>query len=282
MNEDNYIYEEMTLAEFSNRFLLNDDFQTPAIFDLSGAEIEVLTSKNDEEVYVPITSFLVKSGVNEYYTDGKLNGTNKHRVIENGNEIFLENHDDFHIVHDDMNVVDIEVEGGTYLANDRLNHNTTSGGKALAFHCSWRLRAKQVGQIKGKDSDKVEQVVGIKTTVAVVKNRMGPPHRKAEFDIFFDSGIDDFGGWIEKLKEHNRITQSGAWYYFTDKKTGEEFKFQKNGFTQLMKSNDVLRELLYEQLCESMIMKYKKNSIDSGPNYDSEDLVLDSSTAIEE
>ena len=61
---------------------------------------------------------------------------------------------------------------------------TTSGGKALQFHASCRLRLKAAGQIKAKTKG-IENVVGIKTIAQVVKNRMGPPLRKVNFDIYF-------------------------------------------------------------------------------------------------
>jgi RecA/RadA recombinase len=64
---------------------------------------------------------------------------------------------------------------------------TTSGGKAIAFHSSVRLRLKSVGQIKlAKSADKPEAVVGITTRAQVVKNRMGPPLRTVDYDIYFD------------------------------------------------------------------------------------------------
>ena len=69
---------------------------------------------------------------------------------------------------------------------------TTSGGKAIPFHASVRLRLKNTGMIKAKING-VEQVVGSKTEVQVVKNRMGPPHRKVNYDIYYDSGIDNYG-----------------------------------------------------------------------------------------
>ena len=83
---------------------------------------------------------------------------------------------------------------------------TTSGGKAIAFHASCRLRLKAAGQIKAKVNGQ-DQVVGIKTKAQVVKNRMGPPLRTAEFDIYFDSGIDDFGGWLRVLKDYKLVSQ---------------------------------------------------------------------------
>jgi recombination protein RecA len=78
---------------------------------------------------------------------------------------------------------------------------TTSGGKAIPFHASVRLRLKNTGMIKAK-VEGVEQVVGSKTEVQVVKNRMGPPHRKINYDIYYDSGIDNYGGWLETMKKY--------------------------------------------------------------------------------
>ena len=68
---------------------------------------------------------------------------------------------------------------------------TTSGGKAIAFHSSVRLRLKSIGQIKLKDDSGREEVFGIKTRAQVIKNRMGPPLRSVDYDINFDSGNDD-------------------------------------------------------------------------------------------
>jgi recombination protein RecA len=101
---------------------------------------------------------------------------------------------------------------------------TTSGGKAIPFHASVRLRLKNTGMIKAK-VEGVEQVVGSKTEVQVVKNRMGPPHRKINYDIYYDSGIDNYGGWLETMKKYNLVKQSGAHYTLddTDIETGEVF-----------------------------------------------------------
>ena len=85
---------------------------------------------------------------------------------------------------------------------------TTSGGKALPFHASTRIRLKNMGQIKDTKKD----TIGIKIRAQVIKNRLGPPLRSAEFPLFFDKGIDDTGSWLKVMKEHKIVKQSGAWY----------------------------------------------------------------------
>ena len=69
---------------------------------------------------------------------------------------------------------------------------TTSGGKALPFHSSTRIRLKNVGQIK----DTKKNTIGIKIRAQVIKNRLGPPLRSADFSLYFDKGIDDFGSCL--------------------------------------------------------------------------------------
>ena len=120
---------------------------------------------------------------------------------------------------------------------------TTSGGKAIAFHASCRLRLKAAGQIKAKVNGQ-DQVVGIKTKAQVVKNRMGPPLRTAEFDIYFDSGIDDFGGWLRVLKDYKLVSQSGAWYTYTSE-NGEAIKFQSKDWNDKLENDDSLIEEIY-------------------------------------
>ena len=74
---------------------------------------------------------------------------------------------------------------------------TTSGGKALAFHSSLRIRLKTTNQIKNAN----KEVIGVKVKATVIKNRMGPPMRSVEFDIFFDRGIDNYGNWLQNLMD---------------------------------------------------------------------------------
>ena len=126
-----------------------------------------------------------------------------------------------------------------------------SGGKSLAYHCSVRVRLNNTGKLK-----KGEEVIGNECKAVVVKNRMGPPQRQASFDIYFDSGIADYGSWIKVLKENNLVKQGGA-YYTYKKDDGTEWKFQSKDFVSTMKTDKTLGEEIYLKICDSVIMKYK-------------------------
>ena len=138
---------------------------------------------------------------------------------------------------------------------------TTSGGKALAFHASVRLRLKNMGQIKQKVNGK-DKVVGMKVRCQVIKNRMGPPLRAADFEIYFDRGIDNYGSWLTVMKENKLVKQGGAWYEYVDTETGEVHKFQSKDFIPLMGENDELREQIYKRICEQTILQYKSSTLD--------------------
>jgi len=144
---------------------------------------------------------------------------------------------------------------------------TTAGGKAIPFHASVRLRLKNTGMIKAKVSG-VEQVVGSKTNVQVVKNRMGPPHRKVDYEIYYDSGIDNYGGWLSIMKNFDLVKQSGAWYTLedVDHETGETFgemKFQSKDFVEKVINNPEAKDRLYRRICDAYIFKYQAG-IDGG------------------
>jgi recombination protein RecA len=138
---------------------------------------------------------------------------------------------------------------------------TTSGGKALAFHASVRLRLKNMGQIKMKQGGQ-DRTVGMKVRCQVVKNRMGPPLRAADFEIFFDRGIDNYGSWLKVMKENSLVKQSGAWYTYVDTQTGEEIKFQSKDFILMMGEKEELREQIYKKICEETILQYKGDTLD--------------------
>ena len=140
---------------------------------------------------------------------------------------------------------------------------TTSGGKAIAFHASVRLRLASTGKIKAKDDKGNERIVGIKVRANVIKNRLGPPLRSADFDIFFDRGIDNYGAWLGAMKDYDFVKQGGAWYTYVDVETGEEFKFQAKELQDLLENNPSVKEQIYKRICEFTILQYKKDSLDT-------------------
>jgi recombination protein RecA len=140
---------------------------------------------------------------------------------------------------------------------------TTSGGKAIAFHASVRLRLASTGKIKAKDEKGNERIVGIKVRANVIKNRLGPPLRSADFDIFFDRGIDNYGAWLGAMKDYNFVKQGGAWYTYVDTETGEEFKFQAKELQEILENNPSVKEQIYKRICEFTILQYKKDSLDT-------------------
>lgn len=137
---------------------------------------------------------------------------------------------------------------------------TTSGGKAIGFHASCRLRLKAVGQIKAKING-FEQVIGIKTRAKIVKNRMGPPLREAEFHILFESGIDDYGSWLQVMKDYGLIAQGGSWYTYTDTETGEQIKFLSKDFVSKILNDPSRKQKIYDKICNELVMSYKVDNI---------------------
>ena len=116
-----------------------------------------------------------------------------------------------------------------------------------------------MGQLKAKVGG-VEQVIGIKTRAQVIKNRMGPPLRSIDYDIYFDSGIDNLGSWLEMMKNYKLASQSGAWYTWVDNETGEEIKFQAKNFPDILQTRADVKEKIYNEICNSYILSYKEAS----------------------
>src|SRR5687767_10226714 len=96
------------------------------------------------------------------------------------------------------------------------NPETTTGGNALKFYASVRIDIRRIGAIK-----KGEEVVGSETRVKVVKNKVAPPFRQAEFDILYGEGISREGEIIEHGVLHNIVEKSGAWYTYGKDRIGQ-------------------------------------------------------------
>tara|TARA_Y100000310_G_scaffold238163_1_gene241521 strand:+ start:6127 stop:7230 length:1104 start_codon:yes stop_codon:yes gene_type:complete len=134
---------------------------------------------------------------------------------------------------------------------------TTSGGKALPFHASTRIRLKNAGQIK----DKKNNTIGIKIKAQVIKNRLGPPLRTAEFYLYFDQGISDYDSWLNVMKDHKVVKVSGAWYTWKNEETGEELKFQAKTFAEKLEKDPELKATVYKLICDKVILQYQSNKL---------------------
>ena len=122
------------------------------------------------------------------------------------------------------------------------NPETTTGGNALKFYSSVRLDIRRVGAIK-----KGDEVIGSDTKVKVVKNKVAPPFKTAQFDILYGDGISHEGEVIDMAVDLNLMQKSGAWYSYQGNKIGQgrdnAREFLKNNPEVLTEIEDKIREL---------------------------------------
>src|SRR5215510_285514 len=138
-----------------------------------------------------------------------------------------------------MRRFDLEIEGNhTYMVDGVIVHNspeTTTGGRALKFYSTLRLDIRRVTQIKDG-----ENVVGNRTKVKVVKNKVAPPFREAEFDIVYGEGISKLGELIDIGVEHKIVDKAGAWFSYKGERLGQGRDNSKN----TLRDNPGMRERL--------------------------------------
>lgn len=138
-------------------------------------------------------------------------------------------------------------------------NTTTSGGFALPFHSSVRLKTKVLGKLEGNING-IKADVGNRVQVTVVKNRLGPPGRSVTFDIYYDSGIDDRGSWLQTLKDFGVLKLNGSWYSYDyiNPETGEltTHKFLSKNFKEFLDQSPEIKTKIYEEICSAFIMKY--------------------------
>lgn len=120
---------------------------------------------------------------------------------------------------------------------------TTTGGNALKFYASIRLDIRRIGQIKEGDA-----VVGNRTRVKVVKNKVAPPFRMAEFDIMYGEGISKVGEIVDLGVEHNIIKKSGSWFSYGDTKIGQG----RDAVKTLLNDNPDLMEEIEGKIREAL------------------------------
>ncbi len=138
-----------------------------------------------------------------------------------------------------LNRYDIEVEGShNFLADHIVVHNspeTTPGGRALKFYASVRLDVRRIESLK-----QGTEVVGNRTRVRVVKNKVAPPFKQAEFDIIYGEGISKEGSLVDFGTEMDIIQKSGAWYSYAGERLGQG---RENVRDHLKQHADVAKEI---------------------------------------
>ena len=120
------------------------------------------------------------------------------------------------------------------------NPETTTGGNALKFYASIRLDIRRSTQIKNSDGN----VLGNKTRVKVVKNKVAPPFRLAEFDIMYGEGVSKVGEILDVAVEHEIVKKSGSWFSYEDTKLGQG----RDAVKQMIKDNPELMDELEEKI----------------------------------
>ena len=122
------------------------------------------------------------------------------------------------------------------------NPETTTGGNALKFYASVRMDIRRTSQIKQGDS-----VIGNHCRVKVVKNKVAPPFREAEFDIMYNQGISRSGDIIDLAVKYNIVEKSGAWFSYNDQKIGQGREAAKT----YLDENPVVMEQISDQVREA-------------------------------
>ncbi len=125
------------------------------------------------------------------------------------------------------------------------NPETTTGGRALKFYSSVRIDIRRIGAIKDGDN-----VVGGRTRVKIVKNKMAPPFREAEFDIMYGEGVSREGDLIDIAVEHKIIEKSGAWFAYGGERLGQG----RENVKTYLKENLDLRTAIEEKVRKALGM----------------------------
>jgi len=123
------------------------------------------------------------------------------------------------------------------------NPETTTGGNALKFYSSVRIDIRRIGQIKDG-----QEIVGNRTRVRVVKNKMAPPFTEAEFDIMYGEGISKFGDLIDVGVEAGIVEKSGSWYSYDGERIGQG----RENVKKFLKDNPDLYESMYLKAREAL------------------------------
>jgi len=135
------------------------------------------------------------------------------------------------------------------------NPETTSGGRALKFYATIRVDIRRIGSIKDG-----EQVIGNRTRVKVVKNKLAPPFREAEFDILYNEGISFEGDLVDTALNYKLLEKSGSWYSYNGERLGQG----RENARQFMKEHPDVASALANKLKEMLGLPNKAPASVSG------------------
>lgn len=123
------------------------------------------------------------------------------------------------------------------------NPETTTGGNALKFYASVRIDIRRMSVIKdGEDQ------LGTRTKVKVVKNKVAPPFKRAEFDIMFGEGISKIGEIVDLGVDYGVVKKAGSWFSYGDRKIGQG----RDAVKELLKNDEELRNEIEAKVREAM------------------------------
>lgn len=145
------------------------------------------------------------------------------------------------------------------------NPETTTGGRALKFYASVRIDVRKIEAIKNGS-----EMIGSRTRARVVKNKVAPPFREAEFDVLYGKGISHTGELIDMGLEFEVLKRSGAWFYYGDTRIGQG----KDSVKQLLEENAALARELEEKITEKYKSRLAGKKEPGKPAGESEEVIM--------
>jgi recombination protein RecA len=246
VNLDNrtYFYRAMNCVE--------DIFED---IDRKIAVIRAADKKKERKVLFIIDSIANMSTRNELEGEYKKEGygTEKSLLISKAMRKILQN-----IAYNKIAVVTTNQLRQRFNAQPGQDPWVAPSGKALDFSMSVRVRLSKIGKIHNKDKT---VVLGASVKAAVTKNRLGPPERNTEFEVYFDRGVDDVSSWIKYMKAHDIVKQSGSSPYEFVDSDGVVHEFKKEIWKQFIEENPDTFKQMYERIADSMVMVYSSENV---------------------
>ena len=221
--------------------------------------IEISTQYPDLDCLIVVDSLTSTTIKDQQQKDHELSGYNMKKARVNSESLKRI-----------VNIVDRYNIGLLVTAQVRQNPNAglfgqkyimSSGGEALRFYSSIGIMIKPVGKIKGKING-IERIIGTNVRAKIQKGRLGPTGMSVDFQIYFDSGIDDYNSWLEFLKKFKLIEGKGTKSspYELTNEAGQTVTFSKY-WAQQLDEDPVKREFVYDFIADKLIMKYKKSDV---------------------